>query len=108
MTMALELDWTAIGEIEPFVVDWGPIAPIIDATNTSPIIVETGVEHEFATGNLINIVGVLGNRAANGRHQITVLDPTHFVLNDSTGDGEYAGGGTAQRGDRPVAAAPAP
>src|SRR5207253_2644425 len=40
------------------------------------------------------VSGVLGNTAANGPFSVTVVDPDHFILDGSYGNGVYAGGGT--------------
>lgn len=60
----------------------------------SPIVVTTTSTHALFTGQQVNISGVLGNLAANGTFQITVLSTTTFSLNGTTGNGSYTGGGT--------------
>lgn len=59
----------------------------------SPIVVTTTTTHALFTGQQVDISGVLGNLAANGRFQITVINTTSFSLNTSTGNGSYTGGG---------------
>lgn len=70
-------------------------AEVTDATNASPINIETAEEHGYATGDSIIVAGVLGNTAANGTHTITVVDALNFTLDDSTGNAAYTSGGSA-------------
>ncbi len=64
-------------------------------TGASVLIKVTTVgAHGRATGDYVTIAGVVGNTAANGTWQITVVDATNFTLNGSTGNGAYASGGT--------------
>jgi PKD domain/Ubiquitin-activating enzyme E1 FCCH domain/RTX calcium-binding nonapeptide repeat (4 copies) len=77
-------------------------AAITNASNASPIVVTTAANHGYSTGDTVNVSGVSGNTAANGSSPtgfwtITVIDPTHFSLNGSTGNGAYTGGGTAAK-----------
>ena len=65
---------------------------ITGATNASPIEI-TVPDHSFETGDTVNIFGVLGNTAANGRWVITRVDADTFSLDDSDGNGAYASGG---------------
>lgn len=60
---------------------------------TSPISIGTATPHGLATGVQVAISGVQGNTAANGTWTITVTDNTHFMLNGSSGNGTYTGGG---------------
>lgn len=62
---------------------------IDDATNASPIVIETPSEHDLVTGDKVVITGVLGNTAANATWRITVTDSTHFSLDGSSGNGAY-------------------
>lgn len=66
-----------------------PGVAITGATNASPIAITTALPHNLLTGDLTVVSGVEGNNAANGRWIITVVDPTHFTLDGSTGDGVY-------------------
>jgi hypothetical protein len=68
---------------------------VVDATFAIPIVITTDVDHEFETGDQVEVEGVTGNFAANGLWNITKIDDTSFSLDDSVGDGVYAGGGTA-------------
>ena len=83
---------------EPFA--YGPVLQITAATNpASPIVItvvpdSTGT-HGLTTGQFVRIKGVLGNTAANGLWQITVLSNTTFSLNGSTANGAYTSGGLA-------------
>src|SRR5205823_3965233 len=60
----------------------------------NPTIMINSASHGLVTGDRVLISGVLGNTAANGVFNVTVVDPNHFLLNGSTGNGVYAGGGT--------------
>lgn len=75
--------------------------PVIGATNTNPIVVETGAAHELPSGNgsgyIVTIYGVSGNTAANGSFPTTYIDPTHFSI-PVAGSGAYTSGGTVQYG----------
>ena len=75
----------------------GPSAfAIVDASNTNPIVIDTGgTPHGYTTGQQVIITGVTGNTAANGTWTITVVDPTHFSLDGSIGNGAYVDGGDA-------------
>jgi hypothetical protein len=68
------------------------------ASYTSPISIGTATAHGLNTGERVIINGVLGNTAANGEWTITITDPDHFTLNDSSGNGTYTGGGTITGG----------
>lgn len=73
-------------------------ATVIDATNASPIVIETSAAHLYATGDRVVITGVTGNTAANSAATtpwvIIVVDATHFSLTGSVGSGAYVAGGT--------------
>jgi hypothetical protein len=69
---------------------------VMNATNTTPIIITTSHPHGLTTGSgqILNIHGVLGNTAANvSTPTITVLSSTTFSIDTSVGNGEYLGGG---------------
>lgn len=66
---------------------------ITNASNASPIVITTAAAHGLTTGDYVVILGVGGNGAAIGTHQITVLTTTTFSLTGSTGDGAYTQGG---------------
>ena len=75
------------------------VRTITDATNDSPIVVETSVAHELSTGNNVNVADVIGNNAANAQWYIEVLSDTTFSLLTSQGDGDYISGGTLTKRD---------
>jgi hypothetical protein len=62
---------------------------VTGATNASPIVISTGVNHMYNTGDLVLVGLVAGNTAANGTWQVTVLTATTFQLNGSYGNGSY-------------------
>lgn len=70
---------------------------ITGATNATPIVIHyspnTTNTTPIQTGDTVTIVNVLGNTAANGDWVVTVIDPTHFSLNGSTGNGAWTSGG---------------
>jgi hypothetical protein len=68
------------------------------ATNASPITITTDSAHNLSNGSTVWISNVQGNIAANGRWTITVVDPTHFRLNGSSGSGNYTTGGVVRLG----------
>jgi hypothetical protein len=63
------------------------------ASNAAPIEISTSIPHSLATGDAVLIKGVFGNAAANGWWTVTVTGDTTFALDDSAGNGIYAGGG---------------
>ena len=67
---------------------------ITGATNASPIVI-TAASHGLKDGNAVRIAGVVGNTAANGDWNVTVVDANSFQLVGSTGNGLYTAGGTA-------------
>jgi len=69
------------------------IGDIATATNASPIVVTTTAEHNLNPGDSVFISGALGNTAANGFWNITIINSTSFSLNGSTGTGAYTSGG---------------
>jgi len=67
---------------------------VIGATNSAPIIITTSAVHGLTGTEIVYISDVLGNTAANGFWSISVLSPTTFALNGSTGNGSFTSGGT--------------
>lgn len=67
--------------------------PITGASNTSPITVTTASPNPLQNGAQIAISGVQGNTNANGTFIVTVVSPTSFTLNGSTGNGNWTSGG---------------
>ena len=72
-------------------------ATVVDATNATPINIETSEEHGFTTGDSIVVADVAGNTAANGTWAITVVDALNFTLDTSVGTAAYTSGGTATK-----------
>lgn len=74
------------------------VKAITNATNATPIAI-TCTSHGLSSGDLVNIVQVGGNLAANGRFEIAVSDANTFTLKDITtgasvaGTGAYTSGG---------------
>lgn len=66
---------------------------VADASNATPIVVKTTGPHNFTTGEFVRVSGVLGNTAANGVFQITVVDDDEFQLDGSGGNGDFLGTG---------------
>lgn len=71
------------------------VRTVIDATNATPIEVQTSANHHLVTGDRVVIANVLGNTAANGTFVITSTGLDKFTLDDSVGNGGYVSGGTA-------------
>jgi hypothetical protein len=71
-----------------------PNATISGATNAAPIVVATAAPHGLESSDIVQISGVGGNGNANGLFAVTVVDSTHFSLNNSAGSGAYTSGGT--------------
>ncbi|HEY2497222.1 MAG TPA: phage tail protein [Candidatus Angelobacter sp.] len=83
---------SASGQYESWMGICGGNTAITAASNASPIQI-TAVGHKFKTGQIVDIVGVLGNTAANGTWLVTVVDANNITLNGSTGNGAYTSGG---------------
>lgn len=73
-----------------------PSVLVAEATNSTPIVVETTNPQPFADGSWVRVSGIEGNTAANGVWAINVLDDTHFELLTTVGNGTYTGGGVVQ------------
>ena len=71
----------------------GSITSASNPASPNPIVISSA-SHGLATGDHVFVSGVLGNTAANGPFSVTVVDPDHFILDGSHGNGVYAGGGT--------------
>jgi len=78
------LEWTQ-GRLPPASIE----RDVLDASNTSPIEVITSVEHGFKTGDKVDLVGAIGNTAANGEWHVVVIDKYTFSLLGSTGNGDF-------------------
>lgn len=70
---------------------------IVDASNTSPIVITVDTPQTFRNGDIVKISNVGGNTAANGIWRVINTNPTYrtFELEGSTGNGAYTGGGLA-------------
>ena len=79
-----------------------PVRPLIvgAATNATPIVITTTVDHNMLTNDACYIQGALGNTAANGNWTITRLSDTTFSLNSSVGNGAYTSGGIVGNRER--------
>jgi len=60
------------------------------------VLVGTTSAHNFATNDFVTVAGVVGTTEANTTAQITVVDPTHFLLNGVTFVHGYVSGGVAR------------
>lgn len=65
---------------------------VTDATNATPIVITTDRNHGMTTGDILVIINVLGNTAANGIWTITYVSDTTFSLDTSVGNGAYTAG----------------
>lgn len=66
---------------------------VIDASNTSPIVITTTAAHGLTTGDNVTVRFVLGNTGANGTFFVTVTGATTFELDGSAGNDTYTGFG---------------
>jgi predicted RecA/RadA family phage recombinase len=67
---------------------------VTGATNATPIMINS-VAHGLAVNDIVTIVGVGGNTAANGSWNVAaIVDADHFSLTSSIGNGNYTSGGT--------------
>ena len=63
--------------------DRGVIADVTTPAGINgPVGIET-LSHGLSDGDIINVFGVVGNAAANGRRAVTVVDSNHIVLDTS-------------------------
>ncbi len=70
------------------------------ADNGSGLIrITTGTATNWNTGDIVNILGVLGTTEATGNWVVTVIDTTHADLQSSTFTHTYTSGGSAFRGE---------
>lgn len=67
---------------------------VINASNTSPIVITSGANHGLVTGDQIVVSGVGGNTGANGTFFVTVLSLTTLSLNGSAGNAAFTSAGT--------------
>ena len=65
------------------------------ASSGGKVNITTSAAHGLETGDVVYISGVVGTVEANGRWSITVIDSTHFTLDNSTFVTAYTSGGTA-------------
>jgi len=93
--LSLEEDGSAINDAV-MVAHFGEVLtpqPVVtDATNASPIVI-TAPGHGLANGNFVIVSRVRGNPAANGLWEVASVSGDTFQLVDSTGDGDFHGGG---------------
>lgn len=73
--------------------DYNPILIVSSATNANPIQVTTTTPHGLINNQQIGVYGVTGLTAANGGWTVTVVSPTVFNLNGSSGNANYQSGG---------------
>ena len=93
-----DIDWS-VDNIKAVLVDAADYGiAITGATNATPIVITTGSAHGLTTGDVVIIVGVGGNTAANGRFSVTVVDTDEFSLQDADTGANIAGNGTYTSG----------
>ena len=66
--------------------DQGVIADVTAPASGGPIELQS-LSHGLSDGDVINVGGVVGDAASNGRHVVTVVDGNHVVL-DTSGLGD--------------------
>lgn len=72
---------------------------ISSSTNASPIEITTSSNHNYSTGDIIQIVNHTTNTTANGTWTITYVSATKFTLDSSVGVGTGSATGTVQKVD---------
>ena len=80
-----------VNTVDPPDLRFSPSFIVADASNATPIVVQTSTQHQYNTGDMVRVTGVEGNEAANGVFAITVLSTTEFELNGSVGSGPFFG-----------------
>jgi hypothetical protein len=68
------------------------VATITGVTTANPATVTTSTPHGLATGNSVQITGILGATQANVTTTVTVTDSTHFSIPVNV-TGSYSSGG---------------
>ena len=76
---------------------FAPAILIVGATNATPIVITTNIDHNYSNGDTVKVTGVTGNLAANVQTTITVISPTQFSLVGTIGSGPYNGSGQSQQ-----------
>jgi len=77
-------------------VSLGATKNVSAASNASPIVVTTAVDHLLETGNWALILAVGGNTNAIGLHKVTKVDHDNFSI-AVAGNAAYTSGGTVQK-----------
>lgn len=89
----------AIGDATPhgMLAEKDPLAAgVVGATAATPIVITTDENHGLTTGDIVYLKEVLGVYQANGRHVVTVLSPTTFSLDGTTGTGTFIADGAGE------------
>lgn len=97
-----DIDWS-VDTIKVGLIDLGTsdvgIKQVTGATNATPIVI-TSTSHGFSNGDVVGIVGVGGNTAANGIFKIANVAASTFELTNVdtganiAGNGAYTSGGS--------------
>ena len=75
----------------------GTTVAVVTATNNAGLIeIQTAFPTALATGSSVVISGIVGTVEANGAWIVTVIDSTHFTLNNSAFVNPYTSGGSVQ------------
>lgn len=84
----------------------GSTLAVTAITNANPGVMTTNLNHGFATGQVINVTGVVGTSGINGTPlTITVISQTTFSLGiNTTSSGAYVSGGVVTPNFRNVSA----
>ena len=73
-----------------------------ETDGVNPIVITTSSPTTLATNNFVNIEGVTGFAAANGAFEITVINSTHFSLDNTNTIGSGTGGAWVEGDYLPV------
>lgn len=88
--ITLDSDGTPIDDAEGdfSIGDWANRVEVTGATNASPIVV-TAPGHTFQNGDRVLIIGVRGNKVANGPHTVAGVSGNTFQLSGTTATDDF-------------------
>jgi hypothetical protein len=91
-----------VDTVDDPIIRFAPSYLVGGATNATPIVITTTTINQYVNSEVVYIEDVLGNTAANGVWQITIIDNQKFSLNLSVGNGDYTGEGKVSRAPQGV------
>jgi hypothetical protein len=82
--------WIALFDVSTLT---GAVLSVVAATKANPGVIETSIDHNFATGQDV-VIADSNPTQWNGSYSITVVDETHFSIGvDTSGFSTYIGSG---------------